>query len=110
MNVFVRTSAREDILRQYLYYLVGRDAAATADRFLIAVEAAVETISRNPAIGAPKFFDNPKLAGIRSWPVAGFPAMRICYIQAANELRMVRVLHGRRDISSLLENEDPEDA
>jgi len=59
-----------------------------------------------PAAGAPKLLDNSKLAGLRSWPVSGFPAMRIYYIYAGNELRVVRVLHGKRDISPLFEEED----
>ena len=105
MFVYVRTAAREDILRQYSYYLIEKDAAGAAERFLEAVQTAIEMLCRMPQAGAPKLLENPKLAGLRSWPVRGFPAMRIYYLYASDELRIVRVLHGKRDISPLLEED-----
>ena len=106
MNVYVRTAAREDILRQYSYYLIEKDATLAAERFLEAVQSAIDMLCRMPAAGAPKLLENPMLAGLRSWPVHGFPAIRIYYIQAVDGLRIVRVLHGKRDINPLLEEED----
>ena len=103
MNVFVRTAAREDILRQFAYYLDEKDAPRTARRFLDAVESSIEMLCRMPGMGAPRKLENPLLEGLRSWPVSGFPAMRIYYIHARDELRIVRVLHGKRDVHSLLE-------
>jgi toxin ParE1/3/4 len=109
VNVFVRTAAREDILRQYLYYLIEKDAVRAAERFLDAVQAATEKLCRMPSMGAPKTLDNPSLSGLRSWPVSGFPAMRIYYIHSGDDLRIIRVLHGKRDINPLLEEEAAED-
>jgi toxin ParE1/3/4 len=105
VNVYVRTAAREDILRQYFYYLVEKDAARAAERFLGAVQSAIENLCRMPEAGAPKLLQNPRLTGLRSWPVDGFPAMRIYYLHAGDELRIVRVLHSKRDINPLLEEE-----
>jgi plasmid stabilization system protein ParE len=105
VNVYLRTAAREDILRQYSYYLIEKNAALAADRFLEAMQSAIEMLCRNPEAGAPRLLLNPILAGLRSWPVHGFPAMRIYYLYAGKELRIVRVLHGKRDIISLLEEE-----
>ncbi|MGA2672842.1 MAG: type II toxin-antitoxin system RelE/ParE family toxin [Terracidiphilus sp.] len=105
MNVYVRTSAREDILRQYSYYSIEKDAARVAERFLEAVQSAIEMLCRMPRAGAPKMLENPALAGLRSWPVRGFSAIRIYYLHAGDELRIVRVLHGKRDINPLLEEE-----
>jgi plasmid stabilization system protein ParE len=70
-----------------------------------AVESTIETICRNPAIGAPRFLKHPKLAGLRSWPVSGFPMIRVYYIYASEDLRVVRILHGRRDVNAILEDE-----
>jgi toxin ParE1/3/4 len=108
LNVFVRSSAREDILEQYFYYLVEKEASQIAERFLIAVQEAVEAICRNPGIGVPKFFNNPRLSGLRSWPISGFPSIRLYYLLAGDELRVVRVLHGKRDLNAILENAIPE--
>jgi len=105
LKLYIRTAAREDILRQYSYYLIEKDAARAAGRFLEAVQSAIEKLCRTPGAGAPKPLTNPSLAGLRSWPVSGFPAMRIYYLHAGNELRIIRVLHGKRDINPLLEEE-----
>ena len=59
-----------------------------------------------PGVGAPRHLQNPKLEGLRSWPVYGFPAQRVYYLHDKNQLRIVRVLHGKRDIRSLLEAEE----
>ncbi len=103
VNVCFRIAAREDVLRQFRYYLIEKDIPDIARRFLDAVESAVDMLSRTPGIGSPKQLANPLLAGLRSWPVPGFPSVRIYYIYAGNELRVVRVLHGKRDIHPLLE-------
>ncbi|HEY1901057.1 MAG TPA: type II toxin-antitoxin system RelE/ParE family toxin [Terracidiphilus sp.] len=109
MNIYIRTSAREDILRQYFYYLLEKDATRAAERFLQAAQSAIEALCRMPGAGAPKMLDHPRLAGLRSWPVRGFPAIRIYYIHAGEDLRIVRILHGKRDISPLLEEESSSD-
>jgi plasmid stabilization system protein ParE len=101
----LRTAAREDILRQYSYYLVDKQAAATARRFLDSVESAVTMLCKAPGMGARKYFANPILEGLRSWPVTGFPAVRIYYLVDGDAVRILRVLHGMRDIAALLENE-----
>jgi toxin ParE1/3/4 len=82
-----------------------KDAARAAERFLKAVQTAIELLCRMPGAGAPKILDNPVLSGLRSWPVQGFPALRIYYIHGGDDLRIVRVLHGKRDINPLLEDE-----
>jgi toxin ParE1/3/4 len=108
VNVFIRTAAREDILRQYFYF-IEKDATRAAERFLGAVQSAIDLLCQMPGAGAPKILENPSLLGLRSWPVRGFPAMRIYYIHFGDELRIVRVLHGKRDINPLLEEELPDE-
>lgn len=108
MKVLVRSAARDDILRQYSYYYIENDAARVAERFLESVQSAIDSLSEHPEAGAPKFLDTSQLAGLRSWPVRGFPAIRIYYLNRGDELRIVRVLHGKRDINPLLEDEAEE--
>jgi toxin ParE1/3/4 len=103
VNVSIRSAAREDILRQYFYYLIEKDAERAAKRFLEAVQSAIELLCQMPGAGAPKILENPSLSGSRSWPVHGFPAMRIYYIHSEDHLRILRVLHGKRYINPLLE-------
>ena len=105
MKVYARSAARDDILRQYRYYLIEKDTALVAERFLDAVEAAFDAVSSHPLMGTPKLLENPLLAGLRSWPVPGFKAVRIYHIHSGNQVRILRVLHGKRDVNALLEDE-----
>ena len=109
MKVFIRAVARSDILRQFEYYLDDKNAPAIARQFLDAVESAIDALCQMPDMGAPRKFANPHLAGLRSWPVSGFSAMRIYYIHFGDELRIIRILHGKRDIGRLLESDSDDE-
>ena len=105
MKFAIQPSAREDILRQYRYYLIEVDEELVAERFLKAVQSAIRQVCRDPGIGAPKVLSNPKLGGLRSWPVKGFAEIRAYYLVSDDVVRVVRVLHGKRDILPMLEGE-----
>jgi plasmid stabilization system protein ParE len=105
VNRFVRSVARHDIQRQFRYYLVEKNVPEVALRFLDAIEEALNAISRDPGIGSPKSF--PNLPGLRSWPVPGFEDIRIYYIEMPEILRIIRVLHGNRDLQRIFVKEDP---
>jgi toxin ParE1/3/4 len=107
VNVSICTAARQDILRQYEWYLEEQQAEAIAQRFLDAFEAGTEQLRSMPDIGAPRHSTNPQLAGLRSWPVPGFPSIRIYYIRLSDSLRIVRVLRWRRDVGPILEEDEP---
>ena len=81
-----------------------------ANRSLDAVDESIEAICQMPHIGAPKPLKNPVLAGLRSWAVRGFEDILIFYVVQPDVLRVVRVLHGRRDITRILEREKKEKA
>jgi plasmid stabilization system protein ParE len=90
--------------RQFRYYLVELDAPEVAVRFLDSVEDAFRVIIRNPGIGSQRPF--PNLPGLRSWPVPGFEDIRVYYVQTPGVLRIVRVLHGSRDLGRILKKEE----
>jgi toxin ParE1/3/4 len=100
----IRPAAKDDIIRQFRYYLL-EDALEAAVHFLDAVDESIEAICQMPNIGAPKPVKNPILSGLRSWAVKGFEDILIFYIVQPDALRVVRVLHGRRDIQRILERE-----
>jgi plasmid stabilization system protein ParE len=50
----IRPAAREDILRQYHYYLIEADDELVAARFLKAVQSTIAQVCRQPGIGASK--------------------------------------------------------
>jgi toxin ParE1/3/4 len=54
-------------------------------RFVDAVDAAFRRLADTPEVGRLREFRSPRLAGLRSWPVLGFPKHRIA--QAASSDR-----------------------
>lgn len=109
MKHVIRPAAKDDILRQFRYYL-REDAPAAAIRFLDAVDQSIEAICAMPQIGAPRPLKNPALSGLRFWAVKDFEDMLIFYLVQSEVLRVVRVLHGRRDIKRILELEKDDEA
>jgi len=75
----IRPAAKDDIIRQFRYYLL-RDALDVATRFLDAVDEAIEAICRMPHMGASTQFKNPALSGLRFWTVKGFDDILIFYV------------------------------
>ncbi len=109
MNSVVRPRARDDVIRQFRWYLVEQQAPDAAFRFLDAVEDSVEQLRRMPEIGAPKALSNAVLTGLRVWPVNGFEEIRVFYIVRAETLTVIRILHGKRDINRILQREPVEE-
>ncbi len=66
----------------------------------------MERVRKHPGIGGPRTIANPRLEGLRSWPIPGFEDVRIYYLQPERDLiRIVRILHGKRDLARILMEE-----
>lgn len=109
MNCVIRPRARDDIIRQFRWYLVEQDTSDAAFRFVDAVEDSVAQLVSMPTMGAPRELRNPALKGLRVWPVKDFDAFLIFYVVQGDTLRVIRVLHGRRDIDGILKQELADD-
>ena len=108
MRPAILPAAKDDILRQFRYYLVDQDKPQVANRFLDAVRKTVDLIVRTPQGGAPKRLSRNALRGLRSRPLKGFEDVRVYYLAGEDQVRVVRVLHGKRDVYNLLKNENDE--
>ena len=102
----IRPHAREDLENQ-LGYLEGIGGAELAHSFSRAVQEAVAVLSRHPDAGSPRLLRGlmgaKRLKGLRAWPVPGFEDIRIYYlISNRNTLKIVRILHGKRDVDRIL--------
>ena len=99
-----RPRVRLDVLEQATY--LGEEASEElALRFVDAVDAALQRLADTPEVGRLREFRSPRLAGLRSWPVPGFPKHLIFYLVDEDLVEVVRVIHGARDLELLLENE-----
>lgn len=100
-SLWIFPAARTDILEHYAY-LLQQDKPKVAKRFFAAVPKGFEQIQQMPAMGGLRYFESPKLQGVRSWPVPGFAKIRIYYLEKEYEIHIIRVLHGNRDTKKLL--------
>jgi toxin ParE1/3/4 len=102
VNVFYRQAARDDLIRQFRYYLLTLDRADVAARFRDAVRSSVALLRQRPRIGAHYRTSDRRLRNIRSWPVQGFEAIRIYYTLEGSRMEVIRILHGSQDIRRIL--------
>jgi plasmid stabilization system protein ParE len=105
VKVLYRQTASDDIVRQFRYYLLTVEAPEIALRFREAVRRTIQSLSQNPNVGPRYSSGNPRLQNLRSWPVAGFEAIRIYYALEADAMHIIRILHGKRDVRRILGNE-----
>jgi toxin ParE1/3/4 len=75
-------------------------------RFREAVRRTIRALQRHPYVGAHYRSANPKLPNLRSWPVTGFEAIRAYYTVEDEMIQVIRILHGKRDVRHILENEE----
>ena len=52
-------------------------------------------------MGPKRDFANPKLANLRVWPITKFRQYLIFYTPTRRGIRVIRVIHGARDLSRI---------
>jgi toxin ParE1/3/4 len=100
VELFPRAEA--DIIRQFRYYLVDKGDPVTAIRFREAVRKSLDRLEQYPRIGS---LCRGSIRGLRSWPVNGFEIIRVYYVESTDRLRVVRILHGSRNVWRILRSE-----
>jgi toxin ParE1/3/4 len=98
--------ARWDLDMYFLWYM-DKAGMNTAIRFQDAARMALDRVAELPSIGAPCIGGAPRLRGHRSWPVPGFEAIRIYYLEKDLSIDIMRVLHGAQDIDQVFETAHP---
>jgi plasmid stabilization system protein ParE len=103
----LRPHAKEDLDEQFDYY-EEESGVDLALRFLAAVNRGIGFLVEHPEAGVPRDFGNRRLTGIRAWPVPDFEDIRISYsLTEENAVRIVRILHGKRNLARILRKEAP---
>jgi len=100
--VILRPLADLDIDHQFEYLAI-EAGLETARRFLREVQQACKTLQQSPELGSPRALGDRRLAGLRMWPVRGYRRHLMFYIPTSRAIEVVRILHGARDVESLLE-------
>lgn len=84
------------------HYLV-EGGAATATRFVDAVEAAAQRVSKNPRLGSPRLAYELSVPDLRVMPVGKFPYL-LFYVEYENSVDVWRLLHTSRDVPASLQD------
>lgn len=92
--------AVSDILEQATWYQE-QSGDKLARRWEQAVTSALLRVKATPAVGAPCAFSAPDLQGVRRVPVPRFPKHLVFYRFRNDELIVLRIVHGARDLESL---------
>ena len=105
MKVSYRQAASDDVVRQFRYHLVILNLPDMAVRFRTAVRQTIQSLQQHPLVGPRYRSTNPQLQTLRTWAVVGFEAIRIYYLLDEDTLRIIRILHSKRDVKPILEGE-----
>jgi len=97
-------SARGDVAEIFRQRARGEGVAA-ARRFLAAVEETATRLARHPGIGTQYDFEMLGHVELRYFPVSRYRSYIMFYRQIPDGVDVVRVLHGARDLASLLIDE-----
>ena len=98
-RALIRDGARRDIDHHVSFF--ARTSPAAADRFLVALRSAIDSLVAMPGQGHPGEFLSPFLQGLRSWPISGFEKTLVLYGPWKGGIQVLAVIHGARDIPSL---------
>lgn len=97
-------SADTDIDSGFYHYQEQGDLEL-AFRFVDKVQETCERLRKMPYIGSPRDFPSSRFRGLRQWPVKGFEDYLIFYRVTQDRIDIYRILHGRRDIEGIFEEE-----
>jgi toxin ParE1/3/4 len=93
--------ARRDLVDVFEYY-TRQGTIKTARRFLKDAEATLARLASMPSTGTRYEPDDPTFADLRVSPLSRFKSYLIFYRPIPGGIEVLRLLHGARDIRSIL--------
>ncbi len=97
-SVVVRPRALADLVE--IWAFIAQDSVNHADRFAALIDRHLQALARQPHMGQSR----PELAAdLRSFSVGRYV---VFYVPLPKGIEVVRVLHGARDIESILQDDD----
>ena len=103
-DIFVSRQARAELAAIWDYIASGNINAA--DRFLESAQATFQQLTTFPGMGRETTFEQPRLKGLRCFPVNGFADLLIFYFAAPGGIQVLRVLHRARNLDSLFTKDE----
>jgi len=97
----------DDVIEIYRYIHARRPGAA--DKVLDAIEQSIKSLLDMPGTGNYWNSPDPRLDGMRVTPVRPYRNYLIFFRSVDDDIVVFRVLHGARDLPSLIDEIDPDD-
>jgi plasmid stabilization system protein ParE len=94
-------AAVADVVEQAEWY-VAQSGQPLANRWEKAVTSAILRVLSRPTAGAHCAFESPELHDVRRTTISGFPKHLLFYRFDAEEVFVLRIAHGARDLERLL--------
>jgi len=89
-------------INTHLNYLEEHSDLKTAEHFLDELMGSFQALADMPRMGVRCNFHRPAASRLRRWPVRGFENWLIFYQPKRFGVEIVHVIHGARDIETLL--------
>ena len=104
-RVSQRRRARQDIL-ELVTYIAADNPIAAAALYDAYEHILATTLTEMPDIGRPYPSAEARLQGVRTLSVGRFRRYLIFYRRTDDEVEVLRILHGARDLRSILSEEE----
>ncbi len=104
-----RHAARLDLIATYRHY-AQEAGPAVANRFLAQAEATLTRLVRRPGLGTLYNHEHPALTDVRYFPISRFKTYLVFYRPRTGGIEVLRILHGARDLDSILTRDSGEEA
>ncbi len=105
MRLIVRLLARFDLLEE-ADFIEAAYSLQKAHQFLDAAQKTFAALARMPLLGSARPDYAQEIPELRQWRIKGFEDYLIFYVPLGQHgVEIVRVLHGKRDLPLILEDE-----
>jgi len=106
--VYVLRPKADQDLDDQAYYLATRSGPELGHRFLLAAHETFVLLATQPKIGWHPRLKHPSLDSLRVFQVSGFEKMLVFYRPLPDGVEILRVVHGSRNLRTLLRHETVE--
>jgi toxin ParE1/3/4 len=105
VRVLKRPLARFDLIEEadFIEQVYGHEKA---DTFLDAAQKTFESLAAMPLMGSLRSHLAAEIPDLRQWRIKGFEDYLIFYRPLADGVEIIRILHGKRNIPTILEDEE----
>jgi toxin ParE1/3/4 len=106
-KLIIRNRATQD-LRQQANYILNNGNISAAEHFLELAESTFAQILIVPIIGKSVDFVLDSMGEVRQWRIKNFQDYLVFYRVQEEQIEILRVLHGSRDLEGILSTLDEE--